>query len=189
MNILIMMLPIFGSILVCWIAALMVISEADKNRLAVESKNGRIEFLPNARSYWGVYVIIAVLCYPVVTGVISQIHSGSGAWLVSLCMGFIMLLLISFPGSIDVTSEGVEQNYWVGRRKRLAWRDVVGFEVDKKNKRVTIRAKSGPKIVHTRQLPDRERLMAELEIHCSANQLAGTAKKVVAPPVGKMENS
>jgi hypothetical protein len=189
MNILIMMLPIFGSILVCWIAALMVISEADKNRLAVESENGRIEFLPNRRSYWGVYVIIAVLSYPVVTGVISEIKAGSGAWLVSLCMGFIMLLLISFPGSIDVTSEGLEQNYWVGRLKRIAWKDVVGFEIDKKGKKVTIRAKNGPKIVHTRQLADRERFVAELEIHCPANSLAGNAKKPVAPPVGKLENS
>jgi hypothetical protein len=129
------------------------------------------------------------LSYPVIAGLISQITSGSGAWLVSLCMGFIVLLLISFPGSIDLTSEGLEQNYWVGRRKRIPWGDVVGFEIDKKGKSVTIRAKNGPKIVHTRQLPDRQRLITELEIHCPANVLAGTAKKPVAPPAGKLENS
>src|SRR5579863_5740353 len=111
MNILVMMLPIFGSILVCWIAALMVISEADKNRSAVEKQSGRIEFVPNRRSYWGIYVIIAVLSYPVIAGVVSQINSGSGVWLVLICMGFIVLLLVSFPGSIDLTSEGLEQNY------------------------------------------------------------------------------
>src|SRR5271166_4253128 len=161
MNILIMLMPILGSILACWIAALMVVSEADKDRPARETASGRIEFLPNRRSYWGVYVMIAVLSYPVVAGVISQITSGTGAWLISLCMGFVLLLLISFPGSIDVTGEGLEQNYWVGRRKRIAWKDVAGFDIDQKGKKVTIRAKNGPKIVHTRQLPDRERFISE----------------------------
>ncbi|MGA7857393.1 MAG: hypothetical protein WCA11_05685 [Terracidiphilus sp.] len=189
MNIFIMILPLFCSIVLCWIAALLVVSEADKDRPARETESGRIEFLPNRRSYWGIYVIIAVLSYPIAAGFISAVGSGTGAWLVSLCMGFILLLLISFPGSIILTAEGLEQNYWVGRRKRIAWNDVVGFEIDKKGKKVTIRAKNGPKIVHTRQLPDRERLMTELEIHCPGNVLAGNAKKPVAPPVGKLENT
>jgi hypothetical protein len=189
MNIFVMLLPILGSILVCWIAALMVISEADRKRPALETGSGRIEFLPNRRSYWGVYLIIAVLSYPVVSGVLSQITSGTGAWLVLVCMGFIMLLLISFPGSIEVTSEGLAQNYWIGRRKRIAWQDVAGFEFNNKRKTVTVRSKSGPKIVHTRQLADRERFIAEVETRCPGELPVAVAKEPSVAPLGKLENS
>lgn len=137
-------------------------------------------FLPNRRSYWGIGIIIALLAYPVVTVLVRGVKDAADISFLLLCVGFILFLLTTYPGSIVATENGLEQVYWFGGNKRVAWSDVVGFEIDKKKKRVIIKARNGAKIVHTRQLPDKNRIIGEIEIHCPGKLPADAAEQLAS---------
>jgi hypothetical protein len=96
-------------------------------------------------------------------------------------------LLRILPGSITLTSAGLEQRYWLAKAKGIAWSDVRSIAVDHKQGRVTISSRTGVKIQHPRQLPDRARLLAELEARCPdkmprADGSASPYHPVVPPP-------
>ena len=72
---------------------------------------------------------------------------------------------MAFPATIVADEKGLEQIFWLRGRKRIAWNEVAKSTVDEKSGEVKITSKSGVKIVHTRQLPDRTRLLAAIESH------------------------
>ena len=158
--------PFFCVLITFWIAGRVAVADAASHRTAVQRENGRIEFFPNRQCFWGIYVILAFTSYPILVFVATGFKSSVGLWLISLCSGCILLLLMSFPGSIYITGDGLEQSYWVGSKRRIQWKQVGRISIDDKKKRVTITALNGHKIVHTRQLPDKGRFLAELRTHC-----------------------
>jgi len=179
MNLFSVMAPFFALILLFWVATRLVVSDADKHRLANETKDG-IEFLPNPRSYWGFYVIVAMLTYPFVAVLVRGVKNAEDLSVVLLCLGFVLFLLTTFPGSIVATGEGLEQTYWFGGNKRVAWNEISGFEIDRNRKRVIVKAKNGAKIVHTRQLPDKNRIIGEIEMHCPGKLPADAAQQLAS---------
>lgn len=178
MNVLSVMAPFFALILLFWFATRLVVGDADTNRMAKETNDG-IEFLPNPRSYWGLYIIVAMLVYPLIADTVRGFKIAQDLPVVSLCLGFVLFLLTTFPGSIVANDEGLLQTYWFGGNKRVAWNNVSGFEIDRKRKRVIVKARNGAKIVHTRQLPDKNRIIGEIEMHCPG-QLPADAKQQLA---------
>lgn len=179
MNLFSVMAPFFALILLFWFATRLVVSDADKNRMANETKEG-IEFLPNRRSYWGLYIIVAMLTYPLIAVLARGIKSAEDLSVVLLCLGFNLFLLTTFPGSIVSNDEGLEQTYWFGGNKRVAWNNVARFEIDRKRKRVIVKARNGAKIVHTRQLPDKNRIIGEIEMHCPGKLPADAAQQLAS---------
>ena len=171
--------PFFCVLMVFWVAARLAVSDAAKDRTARERGDGAIEFSVNRQSFWGVYVVLALTSYPVIVFVVSGFDAAFGLWLVSLCCGCVLLLLMSFPGTIVVNGEGMEQSYWVGPPKRIQWKQVAWIGTDKKKKRVTVKSLRGDKVVHTRQLPDKARFLAELQTHCPAKMPAEAELKTL----------
>jgi hypothetical protein len=171
--------PFLCVLTVFWVAARLAVSEAQKGRTAREREDGAIEFYVNRQNFWGVYVVLTLTSYPVLVFVISGFQATFGLWLVSLCSGCVLLLLMSFPGTIVVNEKGLEQTYFVGPPKRIQWKQVAWIGTDKKKKRVTVKGLHGDKVVHTRQLPDRARFLAELQTHCPTKMPAETELKTL----------
>lgn len=171
--------PFFCVLIVFWIAARLAVADAGKNRTAADKENGCIEFFPNRQCFWGIYVLLAFVSYPILVFVATGFKSPVGLWLVSLCSGCILLLLMSFPGSIVINGEGLEQSYWVGSKRRIQWKQVGRISIDDKKMRVTVTALNGHKIVHTRQLPDKARFLAELQTHCPTKMPAESELKTL----------
>ncbi len=171
--------PFFCVFIVFWIAGRVAVADAASHRTAVQRENGRIDFFPNRQCFWGIYVIFAFISYPILVFVATGFKSPVGLWLISLCSGCILLLLMSFPGSIYITGDGLEQSYWVGSKRRIQWKQVAWIRIDEKKKRVTVKGSNGHKIVHTRQLPDKVRFLAELRRHCPTKMPAEAELKTL----------
>lgn len=173
--------PFFCVLAVFWVAARLAVSDAVKNRTARERLDGAIEFYVNRQNFWGVYVILALTSYPVLVFVLSGFHAPFGLWLVSLCSGCVLLLLMSFPGTIVVDGKGLEQSYFVGPPRRIQWKQVAWIIIDKKKKTITVKGLHGAKVIHSRQLPDKARFLAELQTYCPAKMPAEAELKM---PIG-----
>jgi hypothetical protein len=178
MNLMGMFLPFVGAFVVLLLLSRLIVSGADEERKALETEAGRLEFAPNRRSYWGVYLFIACMVYVVVATLIGGIKSGSSLAPTVMCLGFILLLLVAFPGTIVSDNNGLGQIYWIRGEKRIAWNEVRTITFNEKKHELKIVGKGGTKILHSRQLPDRERLVLELKKHCAEKLPAELAPKV-----------
>jgi hypothetical protein len=165
--------PLFAVVVVLMVLAKLIVSAAD-DRNATET-DGRLEFAPNRRSFWGIYAFIAFLGYVIVGGLASGIRSGLDLIVPLFCTGFIALLTMAFPGTIVADQDGLEQKYWLRGSNRIAWKDVAKVTVDEKRDEVKISSKQGVKIVHARQLPDRARLLNELHERCTETLVPAVA--------------
>jgi hypothetical protein len=161
-----MFIPLLGAIVVLMVLASLSVSPAGEDRQATEA-NGRLEFKPNQKNFLGVALFIVFLCYVIVAGLLSPGRSSAHFVAPACCAAFIILLSMAFPGTITTDQDGLEQKYWMGHRRRIAWKDVAQVTVNEKKSEVKIKSKQGVKIVHPRQLPDRARLLKELHEHCT----------------------
>jgi hypothetical protein len=174
-------LPFLSVILLLLVLSRLIVREAGASRQAEELSGGTLEFAPNQSAFWGVYLFIACLAFLVIESIVGLIETGNGLVPAVLCIGFILLLLSSFPGSIIADSNGLAQSYWLTGSRRIPWDDVWSVSVEEKRGRITIQSKHSTKIVHTRQLPDRTRLLSELQSHCP-DRMPG-ARRIVSAPV------
>jgi hypothetical protein len=135
-------------------------------RPARDLSSDQIEFAPHWFTIWAWLFIIGFMAVPGMRYVMQR--QGSPWQIVfSTCLGFGALLeVIDFPGTIVVTRDGLEQIYWLRKRKRIRWKDIVEVETGIKEKAITITGADGTKIVHFSQLADRSRLLMELKRHC-----------------------
>jgi hypothetical protein len=101
----------------------------------------------------------------VVANVVVGIRSSADLAAPAFCIAFVILLLSAFPGTIRIDKNGIEQLYWLRGRKRIAWNEISKVTTDEKRGEVKIKGRNGTKIHFARQLPDRTRLLAELEKH------------------------
>lgn len=165
-------LPQIGGFLVLALLGKMIASKADSRR-EVRAENGRVEFAPNPRSFVGVYGFTAVIAYIVIAYAINGFHSIADLAVPSVALGFLLLLYMAFPATIVVDDSGLEQTYWL-RRKRIAWKEIAKLDVIEKTGEVNITSKSGVKIMYTRQLPDRTRFLAEIDSHRGSKPVVET---------------
>ncbi|HUB31106.1 MAG TPA: hypothetical protein VL967_15480 [Terracidiphilus sp.] len=171
--------PLLGSLVILFVLARLIVSTADDERQAQETDGG-LEFTPNRRSFWGVYVFVAFMGYVAVSSLFNGLKSALDFLPAGLSVCFILLLLAAFPGSIRSDQKGLEQAYWLRGRRRIAWSDVVRVTVNDKKIEIKISGKGGTKILHSRQLPDRARLIDELKRHCNEKLPAELAQKSVS---------
>ena len=169
-----MLYPLCGAMLFLLLLAKLIAGNADRGREARATEDGRIEFAPNRRSYWGAYVFCATFILVAIVSLARGPRSIADLTVPVACIGFVLLLLVAFPATIVADDKGLEQIFWL-RRKRIAWKEVGKVDVNEKSGEVKIAGKSGVKILHARQLPDRARLLKELDEHC-------TERLVPAPP-------
>jgi hypothetical protein len=172
--------PLLVSLLILFVLSRLIVSGADEDRQAQETGNGSIEFTPNRRSYWGVYLFIAFMAYIALASLFTGIKGPMDLLPAFFSAGFILLLLAAFPGSLVADEQGLEQAYWLRGRKRIAWKDVTRIAVNEKKGEVRISGKGGTKVLHSRQLPDRARLIEELRKHCNEKLPADLAQKSVS---------
>ncbi|HEY6489751.1 MAG: hypothetical protein WCC26_08520 [Terracidiphilus sp.] len=180
MNLMGLFVPFIGAFLVLLVLSRLIAGDADAGRKAQEMEGGSLEFLPNRRSYWGVYVFLAGMGY----GMVTSLWRGIGATVnlvpAVFCLAFVLLLLMAFPGSIRADSQGLSQTYWLRGEKRIAWGGVLTIAINEKKGEIQITGKGGVKVVYARQLPDRERLLDELKKHCAAKMPGESAQKMMS---------
>jgi hypothetical protein len=144
-------------------------SSADKQRKARVLHRGRIEFTPNRRAFWAWPLIVAYLAWATVNQLVYS-HGRPLNLVSAACLGILAVMIaFSFPETIIVTADGLEVISWFRKNKQIRWADIVEINTGEKSRTVTITGADGTKIVHSRQLPDRPRLLAELRDHCREN--------------------
>jgi len=142
---------------------------ADKQRKAVVSPDGSVAFAPNRRSFIAWPILMVYLVYVTVS---LAMHAGRSPLNVLMAVGFGIGTVGSatlFPGSILVKRDGLQQVYWLWKKKRVRWEDIVEINTGAKSRIVTITGSDGTKIVHSPVLPDRARLLLELRLYCGDN--------------------
>lgn len=141
--------------------------ETSRHRLAKDAGAGKLLFELDHRTYWAWLGLFLYLLYAVV------IQFGGGHFrMASLVVAAVLVLLavglmMPFPETITAGPDGLMQElrFWL-KKKKIAWDNVQEVRTAKKNRLLIVAGTDGTKIVHTRQLPDRERLLEELYKHC-----------------------
>ncbi|HLY41586.1 MAG TPA: hypothetical protein VKR52_10240 [Terracidiphilus sp.] len=169
--------PIFGTLLVLWILSRQIVRNADESRLA-EERGGRIEFTPNPRAIWCALIFIGLMVFLAADFVIAAPGNPMQIVMAVFCLVIVAMILSGFPSSIALTGDGMEQKFWLRPTKKIEWKQISRIESDPKRNRLTI-VGGAAKIVHTRQLPDRTRLIVELQKHCPGKVPAEIAPKMV----------
>lgn len=165
-----------------WLLSRQIVREADSNRTAHPLPGGGLEFAVDRRAFLAIYVFLGVFGFLGVGGTISALIQHANAVFPLVCLGFAVLLLRVLPGTIVLNEQGLEQKFWLAAVRRIGWDQVRDVAVQQKQGLVTIRGKNGTKIQHPRQLPDRARLLAELEARCPDKMPGAAEKRTVAPP-------
>jgi hypothetical protein len=143
--------------------------DADKQRKGTVLPDGGIEFTLNSRAYFAWALVVAYLIYATVRRLI-DFHSGwFNLYIAVMLGGLAVLIAFPFPAAILVTSDGLEQISWLWKNKRIRWKNIVEINTGEKSRTVTVTAADGTTIVHSRQLPDRERLLMEIQRYCGDN--------------------
>jgi hypothetical protein len=180
MNFMQLLIPLGFALTVLLLLAKLIVSGADEDRQATETEGGKLAFTPNRRSFWGVYLFLGFLTYVAVADVVSGIRSTADLASPAFCTAFAILLLSAFPGTILIDKDGIEQVYWLRGRKRIAWNEISKVTTDEKRGEVKIKGRNGIKILFARQLPDRDRLLVEVEKHSEESAPAKVAPRAYA---------
>lgn len=181
MNVLMAFLPLFLAVAFLWIAARLIVAAADTDREARVSGDS-IYFEPNRRNFWGIYMFAAGMGYGAIAALVSGLNSVSGVLTFLFCLGFAFLIFAVFPGTIVSGPNGLEQRYWLSKTKKIKWDDVKKIDVNEKKNTLTIYSALGTKIQHTKILPQRDRLVAELRAHCASKLPASLAPQGIPMP-------
>ena len=129
--------------------------------------DGRIEFGPGW--IWICFFGMLTTWLPIAaTGYVLH-HSERFFASIPIFIGLVMMAFVfDFPGTIIVSSEGLDQLYWLRPNKRLRWGQIAEIRTSKQNGPVMITGANGVKIVHSPYLVDRARLLNEVKKHCAA---------------------
>lgn len=141
--------------------------ETSRHRAAKDAGDGRVVFELDQRTYWAWLGLFLYLLYTIV------IQFGAGPFRARSMVVAVLLALIAvglmapFPETITAGPDGLVQEvrFWL-KKKKVAWSDVREIRVVKRNHLLVITGADGNRIAHTRQLPDRDRLLEELYQHC-----------------------
>lgn len=151
---------LFGFVIV-WMA----FSLFGSRRPARVINEGRIEFAPSRLAIWAWLYIIGFLATPAIKE-LTHHHGNQWAPMVVTCFGLAALSIVSsFPETIAVTDEGLEQIYWLQKNKRIRWDEIEEIKAERWGT-ITITGKDGTRIAHNVFLADRPRFLQEIKEHC-----------------------
>lgn len=157
-------------LLVMWLLPVLLLfairKETSRNRAAKDGGDGKAVFELDQVTYWSWLGLFVYLLYAVVIQFGGKFRVSS-VWVALVLLVVAVGLMFPFPETITAGPEGLAQEirFWL-KKKKIAWGDVREIERAKGNKLLIVTATDGTKIVHTRQLPDRERLLEELYKYC-----------------------
>lgn len=136
---------------------------------AKDLSDERVEFSPDPITYFA-WPLITLLPAWVA---IHELRRGLGDWSQLMAPAIILLLaasqMFSFPGSIVVSQEGIEQHFWLRGQKRIRWGEVTELKEGRANSSLTITASDSTRIDFSGRMPDLPRFLAEIEKYCSGN--------------------
>jgi hypothetical protein len=146
------------------IAAWLVYGRDATERPATILSDGRVEFPPDRLTFAALLLLeVPAAWYAVRTFQ----HGFQVGWslLPAIFLGWAALVhLVSYPGTVVVTRDGLEQFYWIRMNQRLRWTDIREI---RSGADLKIIGEDGSVIVHSRFLADRERLMSEIRRYCA----------------------
>jgi hypothetical protein len=131
--------------------------------------DGTVEFSPDPLTYlaWPLIVLLPAWA------ALNELQRGSAeSWHL---MAPVLILagaaaeLFSFPGTVIVSHDAIEQHFWLRSGKRIRWGEIAEIKEHGKHRPLTITASDGTKINFSDRLPDRPRFMAEIEKYCRGN--------------------
>lgn len=131
--------------------------------------DGWVEFSPDPLTYlaWPLIVLLPAWA------AINELRRGSGEWWQLMAPVLILVVaaaeMFSFPGTIVVSHDAIEQHFWLRSAKRVRWGEIAEIKEHGKPGPLVITASDGTKISFSDRLPDRLRFMAEIEKHCRGN--------------------
>jgi hypothetical protein len=138
-------------------------------RSAKDLGDGTVEFSPDPLTYlaWPLIVLLPAWA------AFNELRRGSGEWWQLLGPVLILVAaaaeMFSFPGTIVVFHDAIEQHFWLRSEKRIRWGEIEEIKEHGKPGPLVITASDGTKINFSDRLPDRSRFMAEIEKHCRGN--------------------
>lgn len=156
---------------------------ARNRRPAKDLGDGRVEF---ALSQVVLGALVLVIVFLVYQSIEFFIHSQGSLLKVATAVSpalLALLFLFGLPGTLVISSDGLQQVRWLWRNKRIQWKDIVEINTEKKNPTVTIIGGDGTKIAHSRQFPDRLRFLLELKEHCGENLPPDFPREPIGPPI------
>jgi hypothetical protein len=156
--------------LLFWIAlALILYSLRGNRRSAIVLDNDRVEFAPNWVVVWA-WMLVDLRFTFLASDFLKHGSGEPWAMVTGALFGLAVLMsLFTFPETVIVTREGVEQVYWLRRNKRIRWEEIVEINSGVKDRILTVTGANGTKIVHSCLLADRPRFLLELKQHCREN--------------------
>jgi hypothetical protein len=139
---------------------------ADRQRKAVILRGGRVEFSPNRRAFWAWPLLVVYLVYATV----SQLKGSHGRPLdliIAAGLGILaMMFIFTFPETIVVTDDSLEQISWLWKKKQIRWADIVEINTGEKRRTVTITGQMERRSFTLAICQTRSRLLMELRDHC-----------------------
>ncbi len=168
-------------LLIAILAAFAVLIGARNRQSARALTDGRIEFAVS-RTFLGAWVVIAIAAVYLTIDLFKRSSGNVFTLVEAACVGLIAAgFLFEFPGTLLISSEGLQQVRWPWRNKRIRWQDIVEINTGKKDPTVTVTGADGTKIAHAGQLPDRPRFLLELKQHCGENLPADFPREPIIP--------
>ena len=128
-------------LLVCVLTAAVLYSvwgSANKHRKAEVLQDGRVKFTPDRRSFWAWPLLVVYLIYATISQVMHVHGSPLNLMSAALVGTLTVMIAISFPAKIIVSSDGLEQVAWLWKNKRILWADIVEINTGEKSRTVTI---------------------------------------------------
>jgi hypothetical protein len=183
MNIFAWMMPYLLGMVALFVLSRLSQKEAGRSRKAEELPGGGLEFAPDTVALTSTRLLIGLFGLLGVVGIVGNAFNGHGLWPGVFCASLALLLAKLLPGTILLTDQGLEQRYWLGAPKQMRWKDVHMVTLQQRQRSVTVIGRSGVKIQHVKQLPDRSRLLIELANRCpEAMPREGEKRRVAIPP-------
>jgi len=142
---------------------------SSRKRSAKDVGDGRVEFSPDLLTYFAWPLIVLLPAWPA----INELRRGSAEWW-QLMTPIVLLFLaasemFTFPGTIVVSHDAIEQHFWLRGEKRIRWGEITEIREPGMSGALTITASDKTKIIFSNRLSDRPRFLAEIENHCRGN--------------------
>jgi len=159
--------------LVFWVAlavlALSLSGRVNNRRLAKVLDGGGVEFAPSWIGVWAWIFVALRLALDAEKDLRKGMAHPWGFAAGALLEVAVLGSLFALPGTIVVTRHGLEKVYWLRRNTCIRWNEIVEINTGEKSGTVTIVGGDGTRIIHSREMADRPRLLLELKRHCGEN--------------------
>jgi hypothetical protein len=77
------------------------------------------------------------------------LDKSGGRWALSFFLGFLLLVMLSYPPVLRIEVAGVRSRTWYGREKNVRWEEISALQYNVGNGYFTVRGVDGCKITHS----------------------------------------